>query len=224
MPELSNMRLVDLLTAASNINPENELLQEIYKRHGKYTPEALVQELREDASNTIGRLLTGSVDYDEAVRRVAKKINIDDADLTDDEIQNEILIIRKCLQDYIKNHPEAEEKLKDVTNELAGESQDIIALIQGGTASSFLMKIQSAGPKVVSRILTAVMVRFIGHQAATSVGRFAAMGVPFLNLIMAAWFIYGISGPAYRKIVPSILNIALLRLQIMSSFQDKNQE
>ena len=52
MSSISNLRLVNLLTAVSKEDPENPILLKIYETHDKYTPESLVQELREDASNT----------------------------------------------------------------------------------------------------------------------------------------------------------------------------
>jgi hypothetical protein len=42
--------------------------------------------------------------------------------------------------------------------------------------------------------------------------RIAALFIPFLNTILGAKTIFDIAKPAYRKIVPSVIEIALLRL------------
>lgn len=213
MSSISNLRLVNLLTAVSKEDPENSILLKIYETHGKYTPESLVQELREDASNTIGRWLTGAVDYDEAVKRVAEKVGVDAKDLTNDETENELLIIQKAIQDYVKKHPEVEEQLKDVAKEL-GDNTEFINILLKGSATAFLTVVGDVGAAVVQLVIFRVMAIFAGLQTALTAARFAALAVPFLNVIMTAWLIWDISGPAYRKIVPSVFNIALLRIEM----------
>lgn len=205
----SNVRLIKLLTDVSNKDPENSFLLNLYKREDKFTPESLVQELREDASNTILRPFKGSPNYDEVVRMVAEKIGVDKKDLTEDEAENELLIIRKMLQDYLKKHPEEEEKLNELVKEMGEEYNDLVSLIFKGSASAFLAAIDAIGPIIIFRIL----LTFAGVQAAFMAARIAALLVPFLNIFMSAWLVVSIAGPAYRKIVPSVIDIALLRLQ-----------
>ena len=52
-------------------------------------------------------------------------------------------------------------------------------------------------------------------QYMITVTRIATLEISFLNVAMEAWLVFDISGPAYRKIISSVLNIALLRLQVM---------
>ena len=216
----SNIRLISLLETAKKNDPENPLLLELYKRHDKYSPESLVEELRADGSNTIGRVLTGAVDYDEIVKRVADKLKIDKRDVVDDEIENELLIARKAMQDFVKQHPEAEAKLEEAAKKYGVEGKDAIDVLLKGSATAFLAI--ARGP--LSRILWEIAFS-IGWEiaiatgkygvlsAAITVGNVAARAIPFLNIAMGAWMVYDISGPAYRKIIPSVLNIALLRIQ-----------
>ena len=215
MQKDSNIRLIALLEVARENDPKNELLLEIYKRHDKHTPEELVEELRADGSNTIGRIATGSVDYGEVVKRVATKLKIEKKDLSDDEVKNELLIVRKALQDYIKKNPGEEEKLLEAAKELGTEGTDFINILMKGSASAFLIMAQRVGPYIIWRSVALVMLQFAGVQTALTVARIATLAVPFLNVVMGAWLIFDISGPAYRKIIPSVLNIALLRLQVM---------
>lgn len=209
----SNVRLITLLTDVSNKDPENSFLLNLYKRHDKYTPASLVQELREDASNTIWRFFTGSPNYDQVVVLVAEKMDIEKKDLTDDEAKNELLIIRKMLQDYLKKHPEEEEKLNALVKEMGEEYNDFVSLIFTGSAAAFFAAIDVIGPTIVSQIVLRILLTFAGVQAALIGARIAALLVPFLNIFMSAWLVVTIAGPAYRKIVPSVIDIALLRLQ-----------
>lgn len=209
----SNVRLIKLLTEVSSKDPENSFLLNLYKREDKFTPESLVQEIREDASNTILRPFKGSPNYDEVVRMVAEKIGIDKKDLTDDEAKNELLIIRKMLQDYIKKHPEDEEKLNALVKEMGKEYNDFVSLIFTGSAAAFFAAIDVIGPTIVAEIVLRILLTFAGVQAALIAARIAALLVPFLNIFMSAWLVVTIAGPAYRKIVPSVIDIALLRLQ-----------
>lgn len=169
----SNVRIIKLLTEVSSKDPENSFLLNLYKRHDKFTPESLVQEIREDASNTLLRPFKGSPNYDEVVRLVAEKMGIKKQDLSDDEATNEILIIQKMLQDYVENHPVAEEKLDVLGKELRKNYTDFVSILKMNCKSEILAAL-------------------------------AAIATPTPVLI---------AGPAYRKIVPSVIDIALLRLQ-----------
>lgn len=174
----SNVRLIKLLTEVSNRHPENSSLLNLHKRHDKYTPESLVQEIREDASNTLLRPFKGSPNYDEVVRMVAEKIGIKKQELGEDEAENELLILKKMLTDYVKKHPEAEEKLNMQIKEMGEGYTDVLSLLKMNSTRSLL---------AVASILTGIMPSIVTAAA--------------------------IAGPAWRKIVPSVIDIAVLRLQ-----------
>lgn len=224
MSSNSNVNLVKLLKKVEQQNPENALLAELYKRHGKNDVESLVTDLRQDASNTIGRIFTGAVDYDECVKRVAIKIGVQENYLTDNEIQNEFLILQKVLSTaYEKMSPEEREEKFAVLNKEFGDkiNEDILKQILKGSTSALLTALQLAGPYILEGIFWRIVI-YTGSTVALSAARYALLAVPFLNAIMGAWLVFDISGPAYRKIVPSVLNIAVLRLQDLSEQQRKS--
>lgn len=219
MSSSSNANLVRLLKKIEQQDPENSLLIELYKRHKEKDVESLVTDLRQDASNTIGRIFTGAVDYDECVKRVAKKVGVNENYLTDDEVQNEFLILQKALSTaYEKLSPkEREEKFAELKKEIGDKiNDDILIQILKGSSSALLTALQLAGPYILEGIFWRIVAGGVG-TAVFSAARIALVAVPFLNAIMGAWLIFDISGPAYRKIVPSVLNIAVLRLQDVSS-------
>lgn len=174
----SNVRLIGLLTEVSHKDSQNKYLLDLYKRHDKYSPDSLVQEIRDDASNTLLRPFKGSPNYDEVVRMVAEKIGIKKQELSEDEAENELLILQKMLKDYVKKHPEAEEKLNMQVKEMGEGYTDVLSLLKMNSTRSLL---------AVTAVLTGIMPGIVTAAA--------------------------ISGPAWRKIVPSVLNIAALRLQ-----------
>lgn len=157
------------------------------------------------------------------MKRVAKKIGVNENYLIDDEVQNELLIIQKALSTaYEKLSPEErEEKFAVLKKEIGDKiNEDLLKQILKGSSSALLTALQLAGPY----ILEGIFWRIIAGVSSTiifSAARFALLTVPFLNAVMGAWLIFDISGPAYRKIVPSVLNIAVLRLQDMSEEQRK---
>ena len=78
MSEASNERLLKILKDIDRQEPYNDLLKAIKATHDNYKSiESLVEEIREDGSNTIARLIKGPVDYDEIVRDVERSIIID---------------------------------------------------------------------------------------------------------------------------------------------------
>ncbi len=174
----SNVRLIGLLTEVSHKDSQNKYLLDLYKRHDKYSPDSLVQEIRDDASNTLLRPFKGSPNYDEVVRMVAEKIGIKKQELAEDEAENELLILQKMLNDYVKKHPEAEEKLNMQVRKMGEGYTDVLSLLKMNSTRSLL---------AVASVLTGIMPGIVTATA--------------------------IAGPAWRKIVPSVIDIAVLRLQ-----------
>lgn len=223
MSSNSNVNLVKLLKKVEQQNPENALLAELYKRHGKNDVESLVTDLRQDASNTIGRIFTGAVDYDECVKRVAIKIGINENHVTDDETQNEFLILQKALSTaYEKMSPEERKEKFAAFNKEFGDkiNQETLIQVLKGSNVALLSVLRLAGPHILEGMFWKIIFEG-GSTVLFSATRFALLAVPFLNAIMGAWLVLDISGPAYRKIVPSVFNIAMLRLQDMSEQQRK---
>lgn len=174
MSKDSNEETLDLLIRASrHENYEfREILGQIYDRHGKNTPSSCLNEIRLDGSNTILNIFRGrpSVDYDEVVADVARKIGIPNDKITDDYKNNEILILEKVSNDFWSTLPpeERSNKLKHLTK-------------LDTQFNYFNMLLSEIKP---------------------------------LCKQFSAWIIQDIAGPAFRKTIPTVITIALLRLQL----------
>ena len=69
------------------------------------------------------------------------------------------------------------------------------------------------GTIVFHRVIALIIQRIFVKYAITGLGmRFASLLVPGLNVLIALWFIIDVSGPAYRKTIPTVIMIAILRL------------
>jgi hypothetical protein len=214
MAECSNTKLIELLKRVEIKDASNPYLQQMYERHGEKTVEGLVLDLRKDASNTFGWIFTGPIDYDECIRRVAIKVGIDENDLKGDEKQNELLVLIACLKKYFDglDPAERETKKQEIFNEIGEEHEDFFNAFFLGSFTAILAVMQVVGPAIIRQMVFECIAIFAAGQIALNATRMLTLAVPFLNVIMAGWLAWDVAGPAYRKIIPSILAIAALRL------------
>ncbi|MDR1296287.1 MAG: hypothetical protein LBO05_02710 [Deltaproteobacteria bacterium] len=210
----STTSAITLLKKIEAAEPGNDLLQALCKRHGESEPEGLVKDLCQDASNTVGWILTGPAGYAECVRRAAVKIGLKEEELSEDVTVNELNILQACLRKHFESmDPVEREKARlEILEDIGKENEETFKTVLEGTAASILILLNAVGAQVVRRIVFRIFVVFLSRQAVLTTARLAAMAVPFVNVLVAAWLVVDIVGPAYRKIVPSVCNIALLRL------------
>jgi uncharacterized protein YaaW (UPF0174 family) len=45
----------------------------------------------------------------------------------------------------------------------------------------------------------------------------ASYAIPLLNVVMVGWVLSDIAGPAFRKTVPTVVEVALLRMEFSPS-------
>lgn len=215
MASSSNRKLVELLKRVEERDRSNDLLKMMYKRHDERTVEDLVLDLRKDASNTFGWFFTDPVDYDECVRRVAIKIGVSKEELVDDEEKNELVALKTCLKKYFESldPAEREKKKQKILDEIGEKHKEVFNAIFLGSATAFLAVMQIVGPAITRQVVLRCMAIYASGQIALNTTRMLTLAIPFLNVIMAGWLVFDLSGPAYRKIIPSVLNIALLRME-----------
>lgn len=150
MTKESNIETLELLERLhEEKNPENfEILLQIYKRHGKTSPQACFDEIRRDGSNTFATIFRGleGVDYDEIVADVAKKIKVPENEINDDYKKNELLILGKIVADYwSKLSPEERENKTKQLNKLGNQyfdPKDLLNILKlGGNIVPYLINI-----------------------------------------------------------------------------------
>nr|WP_321258878.1 hypothetical protein [uncultured Pseudodesulfovibrio sp.] len=212
-------RLTELLHKASR-----EKVQPIYERHGiglEDGPDRLVEEICLDGSNTFASLLRGGkgTEYINVVRDVARKVGIKDNNLdamTVKELEKKILAL--LISNYVEELDEKE--LAELKTDLIQAKLDekvinnkIIGGLTKGGALALLSTV--AGREIVVGIIGRVVATYVGTRTAATVAtRAVGAAIPFLNVALFGWLAWDLSGPAFRKTIPTIIDIAILRLKL----------
>jgi uncharacterized protein YaaW (UPF0174 family) len=226
----SNQRLIALL---SREEIPIERLKPIYNRHGIYVDEGvktLVDEICLDGSNTIASVFRGlkGIPYDEIVRDVARMFKINLAK-NETEMEIEMKIIDKLFNQYIENsEPNEREEIEKIIAEALKQDntpslKKILKVSGASITSAHLVSIiaQQVGRKAAANAVTQVTSRFVRKRIAGTVAReftkrgfsVAGFAVPLLNVALVGWTIMDVAGPAFRKTIPTAVDIALLRLE-----------
>ena len=225
-PSLKNPSDVRLYQLLANYDWDKPALKTLFKRHGGAPWEGvggLVQEITQDGSNTIVSIVLGNPEksYRDIVCGVAQKMRVPIK-----ANDSEILIERKCLETilskYLKTAPEEERQqmiqlIEESGRELGAEEltrQIRSSSLKLGTLSLLVKRI---GARATSQIVKKVVARIISRTAAREASRRAAQvagyAIPLLNAVMIGWTVWDLAGPAYRKTIPTVLEVAMLRLE-----------
>jgi uncharacterized protein YaaW (UPF0174 family) len=210
----------DTLKVLRKAPPES--LLPIYERHGIDPSEkekALLEDVCLDGANSIASIFRGweGVDYDEIVTDVAEELGIQALDRTPRQL--ELAILEFIISKYLENAtPEERSDIAALLKKAGGEFNDRGEILKGIFAKGALaLLIRSVGEKVVGQVVGKIMIKIGGRQVAKQAGkqaaRMAGMAIPVLNVIMVGWTVVDIAGPAFRKTVPTVIEIALLRLE-----------
>jgi uncharacterized protein YaaW (UPF0174 family) len=188
----------------------------------------LIEEICLDGSSTIASIIRRGkgVSYSEIVYDVAEKIKVEEKEIKhyDNEkaieskaIEKNILI--KIFQNYLdfiqKNNKTDYQKLYHDIEKISGVD-DKKKIIKEGILS-FALLIDTVGPKIGAKVIERIIINIIGKgiakETAKVVMRATGWAIPLLNIALIVWTIIDLQGPAYRKTIPTVLEIALLRLE-----------
>jgi len=218
----SNDRLAGLLAQVLERDPWR--LRPLCDRHGVELGDgvgALVREIGLDGANTIASLLRRrrGVEYAEIARDVASKLKVGvEADA--DEVAVEHRILDAVLGRYVDG-ASAEDRAT-ILRELQAAGADVTdagkVLVHGAwAAGSLAALVNGIGQQAVAAVVKQIVLKTVGREAAKIAGRRAAaiasVAIPLLNVVMVGWTVVDLAGPAFRKTVPTVLEIALLRLE-----------
>lgn len=206
-----------------------EELSVLYKRHGidpSGGVEILVEEILLDGSNTIFSIFSvGALSYLEIVKDVAGKFGVK-VEKSDTEITLERKIIGSIIKKYIDNC--SEDEMKEVKELLDKEcakykADNLAALLISGTVIGAVSLIK---PAAISAVIKTLIGQMAFYHTSKEVAKRGLMtmgyAVPFLNAIMASWAIIELAGPAYRKIIPTVIDITLLRMELENGVEKAN--
>ena len=218
----SNSRLIALL-ARNFMHP---YVANIFERHGiEKTTESfgyhiqenvkqLVQEIRKDGSHTVMNIFRDPVPYSEVAYDVAKKLGAKiPEDKKDDEQYCEMAAYTCAIDKYLNSLSEKERD--EFFTKLGEQLPDKVArsfqhyMAAGASFAGVLLQVaEIAGVDVAKKILVQIM----GRQAAIIAGqRIGGLLVPGLNIILTVLLLIDLGGPAFRKTIPTVIEIACLR-------------
>ena len=180
------------------------------------------QYLRKMGSNDIATLFRGGegVPYDEVVYDVASKLSAPGVDKANTVEENEACIIKKLFADALDKMSEDEKRQlfsslgvtgKDIPYASAGVVLTQVLLKEFGGFAIYKGSLVLAN--MISRALLGSGLRFVTNAAITrTIGM--ALG-PIGWVASGAWLAVEIAGPAFRKTVPAVVHVAMLRQMVL---------
>jgi len=222
----ANGRLIALLSAVQRRSPER--LMPLFDRHG-VDPEdgvaELVAEVRLDGANSIASVFRGrrGVDYDVVVRDVARKLKLKTR-RKDAETDLEGRVLDAVLERYLERASDAqreiiEEELRAALEAAKRDASELGKILKKGAwaAGSLGALVNAVGEQAVAAVVKRIVLATVGRAAAGQAARQAALvasyAIPLLNVVMVGWVLSDIAGPAFRKTVPTVVEVALLRME-----------
>jgi uncharacterized protein YaaW (UPF0174 family) len=180
---------------------------------GDKTCEELVARIRYNGSNTIAHLLGRDAEYLDIVRNVADKMSVRWAPGEDEEAIEKKILGEVFTRAWQKMSPAERAPIAKLFAEQGVETDRISKMLVEGTIVEFMPTIGYLVTWNFARIVAAAAARQAGAEA---LGGLVAGGLDLLLgplgiilgiVIMAV----DLAGPAYRKIIPTVLQIAYLR-------------
>lgn len=213
--EESDRLLQELLSTAS---PDDlQLLSEYNfgKEVSGKTAEEILQKIRESGSNTVARSLSGKrVHYLQIVRDVADKMDVPWGRSEDEEAIERHILVRLFHKAWESMGEAERETVKHLFEQNGAESEYVTKLLVEGTFRDFLPAISYLVFWNISRLVALSMAQASGTLAAQGIlgGLVAETLFGPLGIVVGTVFVaIELVGPAYRKTIPSVLQIAYMR-------------
>ena len=161
--------------------------------------------------------------YEDVVRRVCKRMGVD-VDRNDDAIRMERLLLENVCEKAFYNM--TEEELREFAREIGVKGKDISKQALIASLLLILRRYPHIFANCIRKIVTHV-VGMLGSRAAAVVGGRVVsrvLGVatgPVGWIAMTAWTIWDLASPAYRVIVPAVLQIAIMRYSSAPKLEER---
>jgi len=201
---------------------EPEALAPIYKRHGVSlgkSTDSLANQIAKDGTNTFHLPFAGGQSWKAIVRDVAEYLKVKVAKKDTVASMERKILAHVAMKSFeVMDYEDQEEFIEELSQEhgvkaaeayvqqlQSGEllSGKNIALMGGALGLTL-------GQKVLEKLLQKALIN-VGAKVGGQ--RIAGAAVPGLNILLGAWTLYEIAGPAFRKTVPTVVEVALLRLK-----------
>ncbi|MBD5361779.1 MAG: DUF3944 domain-containing protein [Bacteroides sp.] len=211
-----NFRLTEELSVT-------KIFKECYPDNIKGMLPQLVEELRKFGGNTLTTMIQGhGPTYSKILRKVAKKSKVNFNQNANNELIEQYLL-QKLFTDSLDKA--SDEQLKEMMQELGlpttnfGRQAAVAALMlawKGGGFKSYILLVS-----VVNGVLKFLIGRGLPLVANAALTRTAAILTgPIGWALTTLWTVADIAGPAYRVIIPAVIQIAYIRQNINNPITD----
>lgn len=175
--------------------------------------EELVAQIRYNGSNDIAHLLGRDAEYLDIVRHVADKMGVAWSHEEDEAAIEKKILGEALSRAWRQMSPAEREPIKKLFAAQGLETEYISKLLVEGTITEFMPTIGYLVTWNMARIVAAAAARQAGAGA---LGGLVGEGLGLLLgpaglVIGAAVLAVDLAGPAYRKVIPTVLQIAYLR-------------
>ncbi|HNH53120.1 MAG TPA: ubiquinol-cytochrome C chaperone family protein [Nitrosomonas sp.] len=229
----TNFSLTDVIyrsmvTHRPDIDPLIEYLKmdtqslNFQRGHQQKSAEQIADYLRRMGSNDIATLFRGEgVEYSEVVLDVAQKIGATDASESHSVETNEDFILRKLFADALDKMSDEEKRLlfasmgiKEGAIPFGSAGVIIVQFIlkQFGGFATYRMSLIVAN--MVARAILGHGLSFATNAVITRT--IGTMLGPIGWFATGLWLVIDLAGPAYRKTVPAVVHIAMLRQMLIN--------
>ncbi|BBM83355.1 YaaW family protein [Candidatus Uabimicrobium amorphum] len=196
-------------------------LREIYKRHkiqDSQPIEKLVEQILYDGSNGIGYWIWGAANYLDLVQKVASQMKIKkDVIKTNSVLKIEQAILDKMSHEILqKASPEERRDIQNILLKASKKykSRSSIILTSGSVVTTLISTVgRQVATQIIQQIMTRIAARFAARELAKRGATIVTTAIPIINVIMWSWTVIDLAGPAYRKIVPTVIETSLIRLE-----------
>ncbi len=180
---------------------------------GDISCDELVARIRYNGSNTIAHLLGRDAEYLDVVRSVADKVNVPWTRAEDEEAIEKKILGAIFARAWQKMTPAERAPVAKLFAEQGLETERITKLLVEGTIVDLMPTIGYLVSWNIARLVAAAAAREVGAEA---LGGLVAGGLDMLlgplGIVLGIVIVaVDLAGPAYRKIIPTVLQIAYLR-------------
>ncbi|MBC8014564.1 MAG: hypothetical protein H7X79_02330 [Sporomusaceae bacterium] len=210
--EDSTVRLTELLQEADQ-HERQLLIQYNFGEDREITIEELVRKIRSNGSHDVSRWIRGEAHYLEIVREFADRIHVS-WDEQEDEEALEKRILAKVMQESWNNMTrEQQQAVEKVVTPSGIEADYLSKLLIEDAFVQFLPTMGYLMTWNIARFIAAAVARGSGVALAEGwLGVVVAEMLGPLGIVAGALvFLSDAAGPAYRKIIPTVILIAYLR-------------
>lgn len=222
---MKNLSLTDVLERSLHISTDDvrplvkylDMSEDVLKRSPRDAAEKIAEQLRKTGSNDIATLFRGSgVEYDEIVVDVGEKLKVNAVKKGKSVADNESAILVKLFEDALDQMTEEEKRalfqsmgIKGYDIPLASTGTFIFQQLLAHYGGFATYRVSLIVANMVARALLGSGLTFATNAALTRT--IGAMLGPIGWIATGVWLAVDIAGPAFRKTVPAVVHIAMLR-------------